>query len=111
MNKSIFASKKSEIKAPIANAVNNAGATAYEFTPEHALAQYAMTGTFNNTYYVDAKSQIDEVKNLLTKVDDLSFIAKLAVYARQKGFMKDMPAFLLSYLATKDLDLLEKVFV
>jgi 60 kDa SS-A/Ro ribonucleoprotein len=32
-------------KAPAANTNNEAGGRAYAFSPEHALAQYAVTGT------------------------------------------------------------------
>ena len=38
------------------------------------------------------------------------FIAKTAVYCRQRGFMKDMPALLCAVLAKRDAALLERVF-
>jgi len=62
------------------------------------LAQYAMTGCFNGTYYTSDKDQLTKTLQLANKVDP-KFVAKLAVYARQKGLMKDMPAVLAAVVA------------
>lgn len=88
---------------------NNAGGTAYAHGPEHALAQLAVTGCFNNTYYVSGASQLDKVLELAKQCDP-EYVAKLALYARQKGMMKDMPAFLTAYLSTVSSELLLDVF-
>ena len=88
---------------------NEAGGIAYTLTPKQQLAQLAATGCLNNTYYADAQSQLDQVLKL-TESLDAEFIAKTAVYARQKGFMKDMPALLLAVLAQKDVNMLARVF-
>ena len=108
MNKSLFQTVKG-LFTPPANTVNEAGGTAYKFSPKHALAQYAATGCFSNTFYADASEQLDKVLEL-TKELDAEFIAKVAIYSREKGFMKDMPALLVAVLSTKDKELLEKVF-
>ena len=88
---------------------NEAGGIAYTLTPKQQLAQLAATGCLNNTYYADAQSQLDQVLKLAESLD-AEFIAKTAVYARQKGFMKDMPALLLTVLAQKDVNMLARVF-
>ena len=88
---------------------NEAGGIAYTLTPKQQLAQLAATGCLNNTFYADAQSQLDQVLKL-TESLDAGFIAKTAVYARQKGFMKDMPALLLAVLAQKDVNMLARVF-
>nr|WP_311457790.1 RNA-binding protein [uncultured Neisseria sp.] len=88
---------------------NEAGGIAYTLTPKQQLAQLAATGCLNNTYYADAQSQLDQVLKLAESLD-AEFIAKTAVYARQKGFMKDMPALLLAVLAQKDVNMLARVF-
>ena len=54
--KRLFASGK----APVANTNNEAGGRAYAFSPEHALAQYAVTGTMHNTFYASAEQQLDD---------------------------------------------------
>ena len=88
---------------------NEAGGIAYTLTPKQQLAQLAATGCLNNTFYADAQSQLDQVLKLAESLE-AEFIAKTAVYARQKGFMKDMPALLLAVLAQKDVNMLARVF-
>lgn len=88
---------------------NEAGGIAYTLTPKQQLAQLAATGCLNSTYYADAQDQLEQVLELAKNLD-AEFIAKTAVYARQKGFMKDMPALLLAVLAQKDVNMLARVF-
>jgi len=57
------------------------------FPPEHALAQYAATGTFYGTFYANEKEQLDKVLELASKVAP-EFVAKTAVFARERGYMK-----------------------
>jgi len=99
-NKSLFSSIKSLL--PPAGSYNEAGGRAYEFTPKHALAQMAATGCFNGVYYASAQNQLDEMRALIDQVDDNVFLAKLAVYARERAYMKDMPAALLVMLSKRD---------
>jgi 60 kDa SS-A/Ro ribonucleoprotein len=108
MNKTLFQTVKG-LFTPPANIVNEAGGTAYKLSPKHALAQYAATGCFSNTFYADAGEQLEKVLEL-TRELDAEFVAKVAIYAREKGFMKDMPALLVAVLSTKDKALLERVF-
>lgn len=88
---------------------NEAGGKAYKMSDKQALAQYAVTGCFNNTFYASGQDQLDKVKELVSKVDH-EFVSKVAVYSRQKGNMKDVPAFLLAYLAAQDKKLFAKTF-
>jgi len=107
-NKRLFSSIFS--REPRANAVNEAGGAAYALEPKHALAQMAATGTFGNVYYATAETQLKAMRRLIDQVDDNVFLAKLAVYAREKAFMKDMPAALLVVLSTRDTALMHQVF-
>ena len=107
-NKSLFASFTNRL--PRANAVNEAGGRAYKLEPKHALAQVAATGTFGNAFYSTAQTQLDEVLKLIDEVDDNQYLAKLALYAREKAFMKDMPAALLVALSVRDTELMHRVF-
>lgn len=107
-NKSLFASLTGRL--PQANAVNEAGGRAYKLDPKHALAQVAATGTFGNAFYSTAETQLDEVLKLIDEVDDNQYLAKLALYAREKAFMKDMPAALLVALSVRDTELMHRVF-
>jgi 60 kDa SS-A/Ro ribonucleoprotein len=95
----------------VADTVNAAGGKAYESTPKHALAQIAATNCFNGTYYVDAEANLQLAKDAVNKLrHDPEFIAKIAVYSRDKGYLKDMPAYLTAVLATLDKPLFRKVF-
>jgi len=107
-NKSLFSSLKS--KLPRATARNEAGGAAYALSPKHALAQLAATGCFGNTYYATAETQLDELRKLIDQVDDNVYLAKLAVYARERAYMKDMPAALLVSLSKRDTQLMHRVF-
>lgn len=94
---------------PKTDTINEARGTAYKLSPKAALAQYSATGCFSNTFYADASAQLEKVLALANETD-AKFVAKTAIYAREKGFMKDMPALLVAVLSTKDKELFEKVF-
>lgn len=94
---------------PQANTKNNSNALAYALGPRHQLAQLAATGCLSQTFYANAQSQLDTVLDL-AKAVDASFVAKTAIYAREAGYMKDMPALLSAVLAVRDVELLTQVF-
>ncbi|KQZ15462.1 RNA-binding protein [Mesorhizobium sp. Root554] len=108
-NKSVFATIKGKL-LPRADAMNHEGAQAYRLTPHQALAQLASTGTFNATFYAEAREQMDEVLKLAWQVEP-EFLAKTAVHAYETGYMKDMPAVLLSALSMMQGDAFERAFV
>ncbi len=107
-NKNLFASLAGRL-LPRADRINEAGGDAYAFGPEHALAQYAATGCMNGTFYASAEVQLEAVLALASTVEP-AFLAKTAVYARQRGHMKDMPALLLAVLSARDPRLFAQVF-
>ena len=47
---------------------------------------------------------------MIDQIDDNEFLARLALYAREKAFMKDMPAALLVALSLRDTELMHRVF-
>ena len=110
VSKNLFKSAVSAKKViKSVNVVNNAGGKAYTLDDKAALAQLAMTGCFNGTYYVAGEDQLKQVVELANKLP-VEYVAKLAVYSRQEGFMKDMPAVLAAVVASKDTELLSKIF-
>jgi len=94
---------------PEANVRNHERAPAYALSPRHQLAQLAATGCLNQTFYANAETQLDTVLALAAQVDP-AFVAKTALYAREAGHMKDMPALLAATLAVRDVTLLNCVF-
>ncbi len=107
-NKNLFSSLKSLL--PRAEVRNEAGGAAYRLAPKHALAQLAATGCFNGAFYAEAEDQLATLLDLASKVDDNAYLAKLAVYSRERAFMKDMPAALLLVLAGRDRELFHRAF-
>lgn len=107
-NKSVFAGIKGKL-LPRSDAMNHEGAPAYSLTPHQALAQLAATGTFNATFYADAREQLDEVLKLAWQVEP-DFLAKTAVHAFERSYMKDMPALLLAVLSQMHGDQFERAF-
>jgi 60 kDa SS-A/Ro ribonucleoprotein len=107
-NKTLFKTLAGRL-VPAADARNEHSAPAYQLQPKQALAQYAATGCLGATFYAGAEEQLARVLELCERVEP-EFIAKTAVYARERGLMKDMPALLLAVLAAKDVRLLAAVF-
>ena len=99
-NQKLFNNKTGK-KTKDANTVNRAGGIAYEYDPKHKLAQLAVTGCLGDTYYANAREQLDDIKDLLDNISDVEFIGKVAVYARERGYMKDMPALICVHLLTR----------
>lgn len=95
--------------APLAETQNHEGAAAFAFTPRHKLAQMVMTGCMNETFYASAQAQLNNVLAIVKDLDD-RFLAQLAIYSRERGMMKDMPALLTAILAARGSTLLPVVF-
>ena len=107
-NKTLFKSLIGKLM-PVTDALNEHQAPAYALSPKHQLALYAATGCLNRTFYVSAEDQLAKVLELCDQVD-AEFIAKLALFARKRGYMKDMPALLCAVLSVKDRNLLNLIF-
>jgi 60 kDa SS-A/Ro ribonucleoprotein len=88
-NKTLFKSLIGKLM-PSTDALNEELAPAYALSPKHQLAQYAATGCLN-TFYASAGEQLAKVLELCAEVD-AEFIARTAVFCRERGYMKDMPA-------------------
>jgi 60 kDa SS-A/Ro ribonucleoprotein len=107
-NKTLFKSLIGELM-PATDALNEEHAPAYALSPKHQLAQYAATGCLNTTFYASADEQLAKVLELCAEID-AEFIAKTAVFCRERGFMKDTPALLCAVLSVKDRALLNVTF-
>lgn len=111
-NKALFASLRGEL-IPRTDTVNAENAPAYALAPKHSLAQYAATGCFGRTFYATADDQLTRVLELCEAVaanGDAEFVARVAIYSRTQGFMKDTPAMLCAWLSNRDPRLHEAVF-
>ena len=107
-NRSLFGSLVERfVSRPVVR--NEAGGRAYARTSAEALAQYVATGCFNATFYAGADAQLERVLQL-SKGLAPEFLAKAAVYGRERGRMKDMPALLMAVLAARDAAQMERIF-
>lgn len=109
MNHSVFTTARGAFVPP-SDTTNEAGGKAYHMSAEEALAQFAVTSCFNDTFYVSAEEQVDKVLKLCDAVSP-EFVAKTAIHARQRGYMKDMPALLLAYLSKRDVTMFQRIFL
>ena len=111
-NKNIFKSGASTRRGvPAADTINEAGGVAYKSSDKQALAQIAATNCFNGTYYASSEDNLKLAKDAALKLrNDPEFIAKVALYSRDRAYMKDMPSFLTVVLADTDKALFRKVF-
>ncbi|MEK1909519.1 MAG: RNA-binding protein, partial [Pseudomonas chlororaphis] len=98
-----------QAKAPASNTLNAAQAPAYAYNAKHRLAQLAVTGCLNSTFYTSPEGQLEAVLQLVNEVDS-RFVAQAARYARQQGHMKDMPALLLAALTAQRSALVPELF-
>lgn len=91
---------------------NAAGGAAYTRSDREALAQLATTGTLHDTFYTSADVELDTLLQIAQRVlkTDPEFVAKVAVYARQRGGMKDTPALLWALLTVEHGELAERIF-
>jgi len=107
-NKGLFKSLVGKL-IPQTNAVNSERAPAYAFSAKHALAQYTATGCMNTTFYASAEDQLETVLKLAQEVEP-EFVAKVALFCRTKGYMKDLPALLCAVLSVRSPGLMAEVF-
>jgi 60 kDa SS-A/Ro ribonucleoprotein len=96
-------------RGPMADATNLAGGAAYALSDKETLAKLALTSCFNDAYYASGEMQAKNIIELANKVE-VTFLAKLAVYARTHGYMKDAPALLLAVLSKRDAPLYRAAF-
>jgi 60 kDa SS-A/Ro ribonucleoprotein len=107
-NKSLFKTIAGKF-LPKTNTLNSHAAPAYQLTDKHALAQLAATGCMSGTFYAGGEEQLTKVLDLAQKVEP-EFVAKVALYARSKGYMKDMPALLCAVLSVLSPGLMAEIF-
>ncbi|MBS2011829.1 MAG: TROVE domain-containing protein [Deltaproteobacteria bacterium] len=76
---------------------------------EQRFAQYAATGTFEGTYRAGGRPSLDFAHALAGEVSP-ELVAKAALWCRGNARMVDMPALLVAHLASRDTDVMSRVF-
>lgn len=69
---------------------NLAGGKAYTQSEEMAFLSLILTSFVNDQFYRSAETSIDELKKMVSNIKDKEFMAKAAVYARDKFGMRSI---------------------
>jgi 60 kDa SS-A/Ro ribonucleoprotein len=69
---------------------NLAGGQAYSQSNELALVSLLLTSFVSDQFYRNAQTTLDELRKLSSKVKDKEFVAKAAIYARDKFGMRSI---------------------
>lgn len=73
---------------------NFEGGEAYTLTPELDLYTKVCTASLQNKFYSEASDDLGSIRDLLKHVDPL-LVCKLAVYAREKMYLRSIPLVLM----------------
>ncbi len=77
---------------------NYEGATAYKISPELELYSSVVTSSLSNTFYEKADDRVTRLRKLIGQ-NNPEFVAKLAIYAREKMYLRSVPLVLTVELA------------
>ncbi len=80
-----------QLGRPKPDKVNREGFPAFRGTPEQELVNILMTGTTCNHFYASALQITSEFAKILGTYKDAEFQAKATVYARENGFLREVP--------------------
>ncbi len=74
----------------VGKVLNYESAQAYKLSPQWELYSLVVTSSLSNTFYEKNDTRIERLRQLVAKCDPV-FIAKLAVYARDKMNLRSIP--------------------
>ncbi|SHM15870.1 TROVE domain-containing protein [Chitinophaga sp. CF418] len=82
-------------KTPV---TNHEGAKAYTLTPEMELYSAVVTASLQDQFYEKTTDKLERLRSLIAK-NDPAFVARLAVYTREKMYLRSVPLVLAVELA------------
>ena len=85
-------------KAKAETTLNHEGAKAYALSPEMELYILVVTSMFTDKFYEANDDRVSRLRALIVKTKP-EFVAKLAIYAREKMYLRTMPLVLMVELA------------
>lgn len=89
---------KFNIKTNTTTVTNYEGAKAYQLSDKLELYTAVVTGSLENNFYEDGAKKLKRIISLINKNDPF-FVAKLAIYAREKMNLRSIPLVLTVELA------------
>ncbi len=78
--------------------LNHEGAEAFTLNPQLELYSATVTSSLNPSFYETGQERLERIRALIEQNDPL-FVAKLAVYTREKMYLRSMPLVLAVELA------------
>lgn len=78
--------------------LNHEGETAYKLEAKLELYSLVVTSALNNKFYESDKQQLERLRTLIGQVNP-EFVVKLAIYAREKMYLRSIPLVLAVELA------------
>lgn len=87
-----------KMKSKAKQAVNYEGADAFVLTPQLELYTAVATAGLSDQFYEKATDKLQRLQKLIAK-NEADFVAKLAVYAREKMYLRTVPLVLTVELA------------
>ena len=85
-------------RTPKETTTNFAGGKAFTMTPEWELYSAVVTASLSDMTYEKANDRLNRIVKLISECDPL-FVAQLAVYTREKMYLRSVPVVLLVELA------------
>ena len=73
---------------------NLAGGVAFSLTPEMDLYTRVCTASLQNKFYTSANEDLESIRKLIKEVDP-DLVCKLAIYAREKMYLRSIPLVLM----------------
>jgi len=98
-----------QIGRPKPDKVNREGFPSFKGTPEQELVNVLMTGTTANHFYCSGVEFASEAAAVIGKYDDHEFLAKATVYARENGYMRELPIAAAVAMSAKDRELFQTI--
>ena len=86
------------LKRKTKQTTNYGGAKAWTLTPELELYTAVVTASLTNKFYEKEGKRLERIKKLIGKCDPI-FVAKLAIYTREKMYLRSIPIVLVAELA------------
>jgi hypothetical protein len=83
-------SKFNKVSTPKNRTTNLAGGKAYTLSDKQELVTILLTSFLQNQFYRSESDTLSRVKELISKIDDKKFIAKLAIFSRNTYGMRSI---------------------
>ena len=107
--KTVWKKLREEKLIPTPDHLNKEKFPSYRRTPEEDLVSILTTGSTANLFYAKAEENIKDFAKLIKEYEDLDFLVKATLYARNKGFTRTLPILAAVEISRRDPQIFERV--